>query len=118
MNRIRLATETEIAAIKDCSDLDIGCQVVALDTQQGTTTAVFRLATEVNPVHFPKGMSTKLKLLFMRDVETTLWSKGLTHYYLQIPAADDEYIDAMTKTFGCEQVSPTPELKFKKILKA
>lgn len=118
MNRIRLATEDEIAAIKDCSDLDTGCQVVALDTQQGTVTAVMRIATEVNPVHFPENMSTKLKLLFMRDIETTLWSKGVTHYYLQIPASDEEYIEAMTKTFHCEQVSPAPELKFKKILKA
>lgn len=116
MNRIRLATESEIAAIKDTSDLDAGCYVIALNTQQGVPVAVVRQATEVNPVHFPAGMTTKLKLLFMRDVETSLWSRGVSHYYLQIPADDKEYIDAMRDTFKAEQVSPAPELKFKKII--
>lgn len=116
MNRVRLATESEIAAIKDTSDLDVGCRVVALNTQQGTPIAVMRMCTEINPVHFPENMTTKLKLLFMRDLETVLWGQGVTHYYLQIPANDQEYIDNMRENFKAEQVSPSPELKFKKII--
>lgn len=117
MNRLRLATPEEIEAIKETSDLDIGCAVVALDTQQGTSTAVLRVANEVDPVHFPEGLTPKLRMLFMRDVETALWAKGVTHYYLNIHADRTDFIEAMTQTFGMEQLSTAPEFRFKKVIK-
>lgn len=117
MNRLRLATEEEIAKIKDTSDLGPTCYVLALDTQQGTILGVVRMPVEVDPVYFPEGLSDKLKLFFMRDIETHLSAKGAMSYYFNIVASEENqaWIDT-AKNFGAQQVSKVPELRFMKPL--
>lgn len=116
MNRLRVATEAEIEAIRDTSDLDAGCIVGALDTQVGTAKAVFRSCVEVDPVYYTEQMSPKVRLLFMRDIETYLLGKGVPYYYFNIQATETEYIETMKKSFDAEQVSPVPMLRFKKVI--
>lgn len=112
MKRLRLATEQEIESIKAESDLDPTCLVVALDTQNGTALAVIRTACEVDPVYYPKDFSDRLKLIFIRDIETFLSAKGVGSYYFQLPADDVTYQETM-KHYGAELVSKQPELRFK-----
>lgn len=116
MNRLRPATPEEVEKIKNESDLGANTYVLALDTQHGTAVAVVRMAVEADPVHFPPDFPTKLKLLFMRDIETHLAAKGATEYYFNIHADEEPYITAMTKTFEAQQVSQVPEFRFRKNL--
>jgi len=115
VDRLRLATPEEVEGIKLRSDLQDGCQIVALNTQAGTPLAVIRLAVEVDPVIFPEGFPDRLKAVFLRDIETHLAAKGTMNYYFNV-AASDEAWQAVIKTWGAEQVSPGPEIRFKKAL--
>jgi len=115
MKRLRLATPEEIESIKSDSDLDPTCLVVALDTQGGTALAVIRTVCEVDPVHYPKDFSDRMKLIFIRDVETFLSAKGVGSYYYNLPADDTTYQETM-KHYGAEVVSKAPELRFKVML--
>ena len=115
MKRLRLATSEEVEKIRDNSDLDPSCIVLALDTQVGTALAVVRMPVEVDPVYFPPEFSDKLKVFFMRDIETYLAAKGATSYYFNILAEDEKTIEVM-KHWGSEQVSTGKELRFKQTL--
>jgi hypothetical protein len=115
MKRLRLATQEEIEAIKDSSDLDVGCSVLALDTQQGTAKAVIRSCIEVDPVYFPDEMNDKLKMFFGRDIETHLEAKGVTHYYFNV-ACDQEEWQKVVETWGAQRTSKVAEFRYKKIL--
>lgn len=112
MKRLRLATQEEIASIRESSDLDNGTIVVALDTQHGVILGVIKTSVVVNPVYFPEGCSDKMKYFFMRDIETFLSAKGASCYYIFLPGNDPTYSDTM-KHYGAEQVSKEPELFFK-----
>jgi hypothetical protein len=115
MNRIRLANVTEIESIKDKADLDQGCVVFALDTHQGTGLAVHRLCHEIDPMVVPDEWNTRLRAMFVRDLETVLAAQGTSHYYFNVLANDTEWQENV-KTWGAEQVSVNPELRFKRIL--
>jgi len=112
MKRLRLASPEEVESIKAESDLDPTCLVVALDIQGGTALAVIRTVCEVDPVFYPKDFSDRMKLIFIRDVETFLSAKGVGSYYYNLPADDTIYHETM-KHYGAEQVSKVPELRFK-----
>lgn len=115
MDRLRVATPEEIEEIKLSSDLDPTCAVMALNTAAGVAKCVIRLAVEVDPVYFPEGFPDRLKAVFMRDVETHLAAKGALSYYFNIDAEDSTW-QTVVKSWGSEQVSKQPELRFKKIL--
>ena len=116
MNRVRLATEAEIESIKETTDLEAGaCLVYALDTQKGVPLAVRRLCTEIDPMVVPSEFGTKLKSLFIRDLETLLWSQGVVSYYFNVDANDTEWQEYV-KHWGAEQVSAIPMLRFKRTL--
>jgi len=115
MNRVRLATAEEVESIKDKSDLDQGDVVFALDTQKGTGLAVRRLCTEIDPLFPAPDWDLKLRAMFIRDLETSLWSNGGTHYYFNIDADDKDWKHNV-ETWGASQVSPKPVLRFKKVL--
>ena len=117
MKRIRVATVEEVESIKGVSDLDPSCIVLALDTGSGTPLAVVRTAIEVDPVHFPPDFPDRLKMVFMRDVETVLAAKGVDHYYFNIVNAPETqtYRDTMIH-WGATPVSEAPETRFKKVL--
>ena len=115
MNRIRLATTEEIESIKSTSDLDATCSVLALDAQSGTAFAVVRTPVEVDPVYFPENWTTRLKAMFMRDVETVLSAKGATSYYYNIKVSDTDWINAV-ESWGGVRTSAAEEFRFKKLL--
>lgn len=115
MQRIRLATPEEVESIKDKSDLDSGCVVFALDTQAGTGLAVRRVCTEIDPMIPAPDWDTKLRAMFTRDLETILWGQGGGSYYFNIDAEDKKW-QHVVKTWGAEQVSVTPVLRFKRTL--
>lgn len=115
MKRLRLATPEEVEGIRETSDLDPSCIVLALDTQAGTAMAVVRMPVEVDPVYFPAEFSDKLKVFFIRDIETYLSAKGATSYYFNVHAEDEKWIENI-KSWGCEQVSETSEIRFKQKL--
>jgi hypothetical protein len=115
MNRIRLATQEEVDSIKPNADLDNGCTVFALDTQKGTGLAVRRLCFEVDPMFPAEQWDTKLRAMFTRDLETVMAAQGTERYYFNVNADDEKWIQVV-KTWGAEQVSVAPMLRFKRTL--
>jgi hypothetical protein len=115
VNRIRLATQEEVEKIKPVSDLDENCLVFALDGHNGVGLAVRRLCQEIDPMVTPEDWNTKLKAMFVRDLETNLWSQGTRYYYFNV-AADDKQWQEVVKNWGAEQVSAAPMLRFKRTL--
>jgi hypothetical protein len=115
MNRIRLATNEEVEKIKPVSDLDENCLVFALDGHNGVGLAVRRLCQEIDPMVTPEDWNTKLKAMFVRDLETVMAAQGVKYYYFNV-AADDEQWQSVVKNWGAEQVSIAPELRFKRTL--
>jgi len=112
MNRVRLATKEEIESIKPVSDLDLGCTVMALNSQVGTGLAVRRICNEIDPLVAPEAWSTRLKSIFVRDLEHIMLGQGVTHYYFNVDATDKEWQEVV-KSWGAEQVSQVPMLRFK-----
>jgi hypothetical protein len=114
MNRIRLATAEEVESIKSQADLDQGCSVYALTTQNGVGIAVRRMCDEIDPMITP-GWTVRQRSLFIRDIETGLSFQGVHHYYFNVDPQDKEWIDYV-KAYGAEQISPEPMLRFKRTL--
>jgi hypothetical protein len=116
---LRLANPDEVESIRAMSDLEPPCVVMAEDTPDGTHLAVARFCLEVDPVFFAPESKAKGKVLFMQSVEGYLHALGNLAYYFNINAdvINERWRDVV-KAFGAEQVSPVPELRFKKILKA
>ena len=115
MNHLRLATTEEIEKIKATSDLDSTCKVLALDTAMGTAFAVVRLAVEVDPAYYPEGFGIKQIAMFTHDIENYLWAQNVESYYFNVNPVDEKWIQII-KTWGSEQVSKQPDLRFKKVL--
>lgn len=115
LQRIRLAKQEEIDKIKEFSDLNGGV-VFALDTPEGPALAVIRTAVEVDPVIYPEGMSSKMKLIFQRDIETVLSAQGAASYYYNIHTDNQEAIHVAEHSFGAVRTSTAPEFRFKKVL--
>ena len=115
MKRIRLATPEEIESIKAEADIDIGCVVYALDTAKGTGLAVRRVCNEIDPMISPEGWEPRHRLLFSRDIETVLAAQGITHYYFNVDANEENWINSL-KAWGAESQSKSPEIRMKKVL--
>jgi hypothetical protein len=115
MNLIRLATSEEVETIRENSDLDPTCAILALTTQAGTPLVVSRVAREIDPMHFPAQMSYRQRFMFIRDIENILWGQGCERYYFNINAEDKEWRDVV-KNWGAEQVSPEPIIRYKRTL--
>jgi hypothetical protein len=117
MNLLRLATPTEVETIRENSDLDQTCAVLALTTQAGTPLAVSRIAREIDPMHFPAQMNHRQRFMFIRDIETLLWGQGVASYYFNI-TADDEHQEwrDVVKNWGAEEVSSSPMIRYKRTL--
>ncbi len=115
MKELRAATAAEVDSIKERSDLDPTCLVVALDTPKGPILGVIRRPVELDPVFFPEGLDDRYKPLFARDVANGLLFQGVTHYYFNIPAGDEAWQNAVKK-WGAESVSREPEIRFKKVI--
>lgn len=115
MNRIRMASQEEVEKLRPTSDITNDSLVLALDTQAGTCTAVIRPVVEVDPVYFPDGFPDKLKVIFMRDVETYISAKGIPAYYFNIHESDSQWQE-VSKSWGAQEISTESERRFKKVL--
>src|SRR6266478_748146 len=118
LQHIRLATEEEVNAIRDKSDLMPGhTQVFALDAEQGTPDiAVVRNCFEINPVIYGNGTNDIRRAKFLWALEERLLGAGVDRYYTQIPAEDEHYLKVALH-WGAERVSPTPEIRILKVIK-
>lgn len=112
MDIIRHATQEEVDSIKDKSDLSTATSVV---TFGGKDFAVYRLAPELDPVIFGEETTDKRKLLFLMNLETALRLQGVKEIYFNV-RADDEVYQKVIKNWGAQEVSVTPEIRFKKVL--
>ena len=115
MNRVRLATQEEVEKIKPVSDLDEHCVVFSLDAHNGTGVAVRRICQEIDPMVCPDEWNTKLRAMFVRDLETVMAAQGVKCYYFNVAAADEQW-QSVVKNWGAEQVSIAPVLRFKRTL--
>jgi hypothetical protein len=117
VDRIRLATEAEVATVRDGADLTAASSVFTFENSQGAPSfAVFRLAPELDPVIFGDGCSDRRKAAFIWGLENGLRMQGnITGYYFNI-AADDGTWQNVAKHEGAIQVSHGPELRFFKRL--
>ena len=114
INRIRVATPEEVAAVAEKSDCQ-GCTVLALSTNEGTPLAVIRTAVEVDPIFYPEGLPDRMKAMFIRDVETVLAAQGVTKYYFNVQASNEKMLN-YAKHYGAVQQSTEPELRFVRTL--
>jgi hypothetical protein len=114
---IRLATQEEIDSIQKSADLGPGCSVYALDFNEGTGIAVVRQCYEIDPMYLPGDNlgQQRQKVLFQFGLESALAMAGVPHYYFNIAAEDTQFQGLVVKT-GAEQVSQSPEFRFKKVL--
>jgi hypothetical protein len=115
IQRLRLATPEEVEAIKPNTDLDPTCKVLALDTALGVPIAVIRLAVEMDPCFYPKEFGAKQIAMFSRDIINYLWAQNVERFYFNIDATDTNWANHL-KAEGCEQISPMPQLRFKRTI--
>jgi hypothetical protein len=118
MRHLRLATEEEINAIREKSDLlPQHTTVLALDADSGTPDiAVVRNCWEVNPVIYGSATNDHRRARFLWALEERLLGGGIDRYYFQLDASNEHYIK-VAKSWGAEQVSPHPELRMLKEIK-
>lgn len=116
MDKIRLANPQEIAEIQQTADLGPTTTVVAFENGKTgiSDTAVIRLATEIDPLHIADG-SERRKVQFMWALETSLRLQGVPAVYFNVRADDTRWHEIL-RHWGAETVSPSPELRFKKVL--
>lgn len=113
MDTVRLATPEEVEALQDKLDITPTSTVV---TFGGKDFAVVRQCVELDPVVFDADTGDKRKLLFLMNLETALRLQGLTkEIYFNI-RADDTVWQRVAEHWGAEPTSPTPEIRFKKVL--
>lgn len=116
MEGIRLATDAEVEAIREDSDLGPGCQVWTLPGAKPIT-GVIRTLVEVDPVHL-KDASNSHKAMFMWGIENMLRFTQVPFYYFNVLAdeEEDDFRKLLTSSFGAEKVSRGAEFRYKKTL--
>lgn len=112
MDSIRLATPEEAAAIAPTSDLSYATSVF---TFGGKDFGVVRQCFEIDPIHFHPDSGTKRKAIFVMNLETILRFQGVKEYYFNV-AVDNEEMKEAAATWGAEPTSPSPEIRYKKVL--
>lgn len=113
MEKIRLATKEEIDGIKDKSDLDFANAVYAMG--EPADLAVLKTVPELDPVHFVDSSNTRKRVQFLWGLENIFRVAGLRAYYFNVDAKDKAWQEVITN-WGAELISPTEELRFKRIL--
>ncbi len=108
---IRLATPEEVAKYANQSDLTPNARMVAFENNF----AVIKATTEVDPVFFDPSAPPHKRALMLWGIEQILRFQGSSEYYFNVSTDNKEFIEAVQK-MGCENTSPTPEYRFKKVL--
>lgn len=117
MDKIRLATPEEVSGIAATSDLGPSTTVWAFEnTASGEPDlAVIRQAVELDPVYY-RGSNTR-KAAFVFGLETAMRMMGVPAYYFNVPASEDmAAYRSIVQKWGAEPTSPTPEIRYKKVL--
>jgi hypothetical protein len=114
VDNIRFATPEEVESIKEKSDLQPGCIVLAFENAATgkPDLAVIRLAHEVDPAFFAEGTTDRRKAQFMWALAQHLRLSQVPSFYFQSDVANEAWHN-VAKTFGAIQVSPGPEFRFK-----
>jgi hypothetical protein len=108
---IRPATPEEIEAIRKNSDLTPLARVIAFEKN----IAVIKPTVEVDPLWIDPESPRHKRALMLWGIEQILRFQGNTEYYFNISVDNKEFIEDVIK-MGCENTSPTPEYRFKKVL--
>lgn len=117
LEHIRLAKAEEIEAIRKTSDFTPVCQVLAMDQNAGAPDlAVVKNLVELDPVYFGPKTSNRQKANFVFALEERMAGAGIEVYYSNVRADDVEW-QRVLKTWGCECISPSPEMRFRRSLK-
>lgn len=112
MDTVRLATEEEIATIAPISDLSFATSVF---TYGGKDFGVIRQCFEIDPMIFHESSSTKRRAIFAMNLETILRFQGVKEVYFNV-ADDNTDMKEVVRTWGAEPVSPSVEIRYKKVL--
>lgn len=113
MKKIRLATKEEIDAIRDKADLDFTQAVWAFPHNDGAADiAVERFVPELDPVIFAPATDDRRKAMFIWGMENIFLGRNVAAYYFNVDAKNEKWINVV-KSWGAEQLSPNPELRFK-----
>jgi hypothetical protein len=107
LDRIRLATEEEVEKIKDESNLTPMSRVLAM----GDMLAVWRVANEIDPVHFNEAPAPKM-YKFLWGMENILKGAGVSEYFFNTPADDEKY-NHFLKEMGAERLSKQPDYRWR-----
>lgn len=112
MDTVRLATPEECESIASKSDLSFATSVF---TYGGKDFGVVRQCYEIDPMHFHQDSSTKRRAIFVMNLETILRFQNIREYYFNV-AVDNEEMNTAVKSWGAEPTSPSPEIRYKKVL--
>ena len=115
---VKLATPEEIETIKATSDLDFATGVWASHHKDGKVDiAVTKMVPEMDPVYFSPASDNRRKVDFISSLENMLRAVGIKAYYFNVSAEEKgkAWVE-ICKAWGAEQLSPGPELRFKKLL--
>jgi hypothetical protein len=107
MEKIRLATEEEVKEIADVSNLTPMSRVLALGPMRG----VWKVCNELDPVILNGASNTQL-CMFVWGIENIFKGAGLTEYYFNVAADNEEYIKVI-EHFGGERQSKQPDYRYK-----
>lgn len=105
------ATQEQVEAIRDKSDLGPGCSVWSC----GKDLVVARPCTELDPFFFAEGTSDQRKLMLLWGLEGMLRVSGIPAYYFNILESDEKF-RAIVERLGAQPTSTAPEIRFKKSL--
>ena len=106
-----LAPIAQVEKIASTSELTSTSTVVAFKD----ATAVMRNAFELDPVDFGT-LSYKERAIFIWSLENTMRINGVKSYYYNVPTDAPEEWKEMIKHWGGEAVSPSPEIRYRKVL--
>jgi hypothetical protein len=112
MDSVRLATQEEFSQFIASSDLIRDSRVV---TFGGKDFAVLRHCWEIDPVFYHPSSNIRRRAEFINHIETLLRFDGANEYYFNVPATDELYMENVKK-WGAIPTSPSPEIRFKKVL--
>ena len=107
LEKIRLATPEEVEEIRPNSNLTPMCKVLAM----GDMKAVWRIANELDPVHFA-GAPVQKMYKFLWGVENIMRGAGCTEYFFNTPADDPQY-HKIIEEMGGERLSKQPDYRWR-----
>jgi len=108
LEKIRQATPEEVATIQSTSDLTPMSQVLAM----GDSSAVWRIANELDPFHFGPNTSNSQKYLFLWGLQNILRGSGADSVYFNVAVANEQFRN-IVEHLGAEPTSREPELRYK-----